>query len=199
MKIKTIFFDLGGVILTNAWDQAERARAVERFNLEAAEFEARHRPLAPQLEVGAISLDQYLGEAVFYRPRAFSAAEFRAFMESCSQPLPGSLELLQELSAAGRLRLATLNNEGSDLNEFRIARFGLARYFSAFCSSCYLGARKPEAECYRRALGILQAAPEQCLFVDDREENLLPARALGMEALRFTSAAALRAAILAAG
>jgi len=193
MPIKTIFFDLGGVILTNAWDHAERARACVRFGLDPADLETRHQPLAPQLEIGALSLDEYLARTVFHQPRAFTPADFRAFMESCSEALPESLKLLAELRASGRLRLATLNNEGRELNEYRIARFGLGQYFSAFCSSCYLGTRKPEPEIYRHALGILQARPAECLFVDDREENLAPARALGMDTLHFTSAVAVRA------
>lgn len=191
--VTTLLFDLGGVILSNAWDRAERARACAQFGLDARDFEERHRLLGPQLEIGAITLEAYMAQAVFYQQRGFQAPEFRAFMESCSEALPESLRLLDRLRASGRYRLAALNNEGSDLNEYRIVRFGLAQYFSAFCSSCYLGARKPDPEFYRRALGVLQAKPEECLFVDDREENLVPARALGLAAERFTTAEVLRA------
>ena len=37
-----ILFDVGGVLLTNGWDQRERAAAVKNFQLDAAAFEARH-------------------------------------------------------------------------------------------------------------------------------------------------------------
>ncbi len=185
--LDTILFDVGGVILSNAWDSAERAHAAAHFSLDA-DFESRHAPLARDLERGRLTLDQYLAQAVFDRPRDFSPADFRAFMESCSVAKPGSLAVLARLAANRKLRLAILNNEGLDLNAYRIAKFDLRRYFSAFCSSCYLDARKPDQLIYQRALGILQADPAQCLFTDDREENLVPARALGLRAIRFQTA-----------
>jgi putative hydrolase of the HAD superfamily len=189
-KNRLCLFDVGGVILSNAWDSAERAHAASRFALDAG-FESRHAPLAHALERGEITLDHYLAQTVFDRPRDFSPADFRAFIESCSEANPDSLALLARLAANPKLRLATLNNEGLDLNAYRIAKFGLCRYFSVFCTSCYLGARKPEPQIYQRALGVLQADPAHCLFVDDREENLVPARALGMRTIHFQSAAQL--------
>lgn len=187
--LTTLFFDIGGVLLTNGWDHAERARAAEHFGLDAAELQRRHLPLTEPLECGALSLDDYLTQAVFTQPRSFTRPEFIAFMQSCSAARVESLALLPRLR--GRFRLATLNNEGLDLNAYRIERFGLRRYFSAFCSSCYLGVRKPGPEIYRRALGILHARPEECGFIDDRKENLASPRALGLSCFLFTSAAQL--------
>ena len=55
-------------------------------------------------------------------------------MKAESQPLPGTLDLLAELAADGYL-MVTLNNESLELNEHRIAAFGLRDYFSGFLSS----------------------------------------------------------------
>ncbi|MGH9467692.1 MAG: HAD-IA family hydrolase [Terriglobales bacterium] len=188
--LSTLFFDVGGVLLTNGWDRAERARAAARFGLDPARLERRHTPLIEPLECGVLSLDDYLDKAVFDEPRPFPRAEFIAFMQSCSQPMADSLAMLPEL--APRFRLATLNNEGRDLNDYRIERFDLRQYFSAFCSSCYLGARKPGPEIFERALGILHLRPEDCGFVDDRLENLATPRALGLTCFLFTTPAQLR-------
>jgi putative hydrolase of the HAD superfamily len=196
--ITQLFFDIGGVLLTNGWDHGERARAAAKFGLDAAEIEPLHAPRAEALETGALPLDDYLRQVIFTRPRAFSPAEFVAFMHSCSQPLPESLALLQEIAAAGRARLAALNNESRELNQYRIETYGLARYLAVFCSSCYLGARKPGVEIFRRACGVVHADPARCGFVDDREENLEAPRALGFRCFHFTSAAALRAELAAA-
>ncbi|HVA63760.1 MAG TPA: HAD family phosphatase [Terriglobales bacterium] len=192
MTPNTLLFDLGGVVLSNGWDHEQRARTAARFALDKAELEARHARLVDPLECGQLRLDDYLAQVVFDTPRPFTAAELTDFIFSCSQPNPETLELLGELAANGRLRLATLNNEGRELNQYRIAWFGLRRYFSVFCSSCYLGVRKPGPEIYRRALGILQADAAECLFIDDREENLAAPRALGIASLQFLSADQLR-------
>ena len=194
-----LFFDMGGVLLTNGWDHGERARACAQFGLDVAEIEALHAPRAEALETGALSLDDYLKQVVFTQARGFSSDAFIAFMQSCSQPLPESLALLAEIAAAGRVRLAALNNESRELNRYRIETYGLAKYFAAFCSSCYLGARKPGAEIFRRACGVVHAEPEACGFVDDREENLEAPRGLGLRCFHFTTAASLRGQLAAAG
>jgi len=84
--------------------------------------------------------------------------------------------------------MATLNNESRELNEYRIRYFGLCELFDVFFSSCWLGVRKPTRQIYERVLGMTQADPASSVFVDDREQNLAPARALGMQTIRFTSA-----------
>jgi putative hydrolase of the HAD superfamily len=86
----------------------------------------------------------------------------------------------------------TLNNESEDLNVYRIERFGISQIFEAFISSCWLGVRKPIRRFYSRALCIAQATPDTSLFIDDRQQNLTPASALGMNVMLFKSADQLR-------
>jgi putative hydrolase of the HAD superfamily len=59
-------------------------------------------------------------------------------------------------------------------------------------SSCYVGLRKPDPAIYRRALDILGSDPKRTLFIDDRQENVDGAVGVGMRAIRFTGAEALR-------
>lgn len=185
MQTTAIFWDLGGVLLSNGWDREQRAAAVERFGLDADEFEDRHHEMAAGLETGRCTLDDYLRATVFHAPRPFGAAEFREFMLAQSGAFPGNLEVVDALAAGGRYLLATLNNESRELNEYRIARFGLRRRFAAFFSSSFLGWMKPDARIFRAALEISQRAPGETVFVDDRAQNLEPARALGMRTLHF--------------
>lgn len=185
MRVTAIFFDVGGVLLSNGWDHDQRAEAVEHFGLDLEEFEDRHREVVGSLETGRCSLDDYLRATVFYRELPFSPQEFRAYMEGCSSAFPGSLEVVDRLRAAGRYLLATLSNEGCELNAFRIRRFELRPRFTAFFTSSLLGTMKPGPEIYRAALGITQREAGEVLFVDDRRQNLEPATALGMRTLHF--------------
>src|SRR5437867_8508049 len=91
-QITAIFWDVGGVLLTNAWDREQRQRALEHFNLDEDEFNDRHEMVVSSFERGKISLDEYLQRTSFYRKRPFTAAEFREFMFSLSQPFPEVLE-----------------------------------------------------------------------------------------------------------
>ena len=75
-----ILFDVGGVLLTNGWDHAERAAAIEQFRLDRAKFEARHDASNDSWERDLIPLKDYLNATVFYEPRSFSPDDFFAFM-----------------------------------------------------------------------------------------------------------------------
>src|SRR5215210_6132396 len=195
MDITHVFFDIGGVLGTNGWDREQRARAVEHFGLDE-DFEQRHQELAGDWEVGRISLVEYLESAVFYAPRSFSRAEFESFMLEQSQPFRESLLIAEDLRARRPgLRLMTLNNESAELNNHRIEHFGLRPFFSAFLSSCWLGVRKPSRVMFQRGLGVAQAEAARVVFVDDRAQNLAPARALGFQTVHFTSADSLEKAL----
>jgi putative hydrolase of the HAD superfamily len=194
--INQIFFDIGGVLGSNGWDREQRAEAIKRFQLDAEDFQYRHEETVGAFESGELSLDEYLDVTVFWTRRDFTREEFRKFMLALSTPWPESLDVVRRLRQGvrgqpTRVRLATLNNESRELNEHRIGRFGLCGLFDVFFSSCWLGVRKPTRQIYERVLGMTQAEPARCLFVDDREQNLAPARALGMETIHFTSAPAL--------
>jgi putative hydrolase of the HAD superfamily len=191
-EISALFWDNGGVILTNGWDRAARRRAVEKFHLDGEDFAERHELMLHAFETGEATLDQYLYRTIFYRQRPFSPDEFKAFMYAQSQPLPESLDFLGELAETRRYMLASLNNESREINEYRIKTFGLRKYFEAFFSSCYLGVRKPDEFIYWLALKITQREPEECVMVDDRGLNLECAREIGMQTIQFRNVAQLR-------
>jgi putative hydrolase of the HAD superfamily len=198
-QITAIFWDVGGVLLSNAWDREQRRRALERFKLDEAEFDDRHEMVISSFERGKISLDEYLERTIFYRKRAFTPEEFREYMFSLSQPFPDVLELARKLAKAAKYLMCSINNESQELNEYRIRKFGLREIFALFLSSCYVGLRKPEEGIYQLALEVTQKMPEECCFIDDRALNLEAAARLGMHTIRIENADQLRAELLKLG
>jgi len=187
-KISAIFWDLGGVLLSNAWDHNQRREAMEKFQLDAAEFEDRHEMLASSFERGKINLADYLDRTVFYRKRPFTVDAFREFMYSLSLPDLEALAIARGLAASGKYFMGTINNESMDLNDYRIAKFGLREIFDVFVSSCFVRLRKPDEGIYRLALEVTQMPPAECCFIDDRELNLEAAKRLGMSTVRMENA-----------
>ncbi|MBL0057861.1 MAG: HAD family phosphatase [Elusimicrobia bacterium] len=188
-KITTLFWDVGGVLLTNAWDRSSRRKAVERFRLEGEEFEDRHERVNGDFEKGKLTLDEYLDQTIFYRKRSFSKTSFKTFMFAQSQPNLESLALMEQIAAGGGYSIHALNNESRELNEDRIRRFGLDRFFDVFLSSCFLGLRKPDEAMFRLALEVTHRSPEETLLIDDRLLNLEGAGRVSMNTLRFINAA----------
>ena len=192
-KSKALLWDVGGVILSNGWDDTSRGLAVGRFNLDRVEFERRHQAVFAAFEEGRMTLDAYLDQTVFYRLQPFSKQDFNSFIFAQSKENEEVRAILDELTATDRCFQATINNEGLELNNYRIREFDLARNFSVFFSSCYLGLRKPDEAIYRKALDITQRAAEGCVFIDDRLPNVEGARRVGMRGIHFQSPAQLRA------
>lgn len=190
--IHAIFWDVGGVLLNNAWDHKERMSALEHFHLDEEEFHARHEMVVSSFERGKISLDEYLDRTIFYRDRPFTPGEFRDYMFSLSQPIPEVLAFARALADSGRYFMSTINNESRELNLYRIEKYGLRQIFRLFVSSCFVGLRKPESGIYRLAIEITQIDPEQCCFIDDRALNLECAAKLGMKTIQMQSLGQLR-------
>lgn len=190
--IHAIFWDIGGVLLSNAWDHNERRAALEHFALDEKEFQSRHEMVVSSFERGEISLDEYLQRTVFYQTRPFSREEFRDYMYSLSKPKPESLDFARALADSDRYFMGTINNESRELNLYRIQKFGLRSIFRLFVSSCFVGLRKPESGIYKLAVEITQFDPQECCFIDDRALNLECAASLGMHTIQMQSLDQLR-------
>jgi putative hydrolase of the HAD superfamily len=191
-EITTLFWDIGGVILTNGWDRGSRREAANTFHLDWEEFQDRHELAFPAFDAGQTSLDEYLNRTLFYRPRPFTREEFTAFMFAQSKEYPESRAVLDSLVKSQKYFIGAINNEPLELNEYRIEAFHLRRDFDVFFSSCYLHSRKPEELIFRVALRVTQRPPEQCVFIDDRPLNLENPRRLGMNVIHYQDARQLR-------
>jgi putative hydrolase of the HAD superfamily len=102
-------------------------------------------------------------------------------------------ELIAETRARG-FRVALLSNERLSLRA-RLEHWDLASLFDYIVISAEVGMRKPDPAIYRRAAEGLALPAETCVFIDDREGNVLAAREVGMHALRFESIEQLRPAL----
>jgi putative hydrolase of the HAD superfamily len=191
-EITTLFWDIGGVILTNGWDRESRKEAAATFHLDWEEFQDRHDLTFPAFDSGQITLNQYLDRTLFYRPRSFTREEFTAFMFAQSREFPDVRAILDKVTASGKYFVGAINNEPLELNQYRIEAYNLRRNFLVFFSSCYVRSRKPEEMIFRVALEVSQRPPQQCLFIDDRPLNLESPRRLGMNTIHHQNAEQLR-------
>lgn len=194
-----LLWDIGGVLLSNGFDEASRQSAAERFGLDFAELDRRHLEAMGPFERGEITSEQYLDRVVFHTSRSFPRTAFWSFVLGCSTPRPAVIDIARAASAhPGRLT-ACFNNESRELNEYRIQTFGLDRFLSLYFSSCYLGRRKPDPAAYQLVRDVLGRPPGEVLFIDDRPENLLPAAGLGFQTILYRTPAELRSDLAAAG
>ncbi len=182
-KIKVVFMDIGGVMLTNGWDHESRAKAAEVFGFDYTEMNILHNFIYNVFEIGSISLDEYLDTVVFDKPRDFTKYQFKDFMYSQSLELPQMLSWLKSWKRKIDLPVFAISNENEELNNYRIQTFNLHELFDGFFSSCYVGYRKPDPRIFKTALEITQVKPDECIYFDDRPMLVNAAKKLGMNSM----------------
>jgi putative hydrolase of the HAD superfamily len=185
--LKILFFDIGGVLLSNGWGHESRLLAAEKFGLDYKEMDQLHNFIFNVYEIGSITLDQYLDTVIFNHPRDFVREDFKEFMYAQSVELPDMLAWLKEWKKDCGFRIISINNEGKELNDYRVQKFKLHNCFDAFISSCEVKLRKPDPQIFALAMGIAQATPSQCVYFDDRIMFTNTAKKLGIKAFQHTS------------
>jgi putative hydrolase of the HAD superfamily len=171
------------VLLTNGWDRHARRRAAEQFGMDKDEMDERHHLTYDTYEVGKISLDTYLDRVVFWKPRAFTREQFRAFMFAQSQPHADVMDLVRRITGKYSLRAGAVTNEGRELTMHRIRAFGLTEFLHFIVASCFVHFRKPDEDIFRIALDIAQVQPERTAYIDDRMLFVEVAAGLGIHAI----------------
>jgi putative hydrolase of the HAD superfamily len=198
-NITTVFLDIGGVLLTNGWDHSARQLAAERFQLNFADVEERHHLTYDTYEEGKLSLDEYLQRVVFCQERSFSVDEFKTFMLARSQPYPEMLDLVRSIKNYHLLKTIAVNNEGREINSYRITEFKLDQVIDTFVSSCFVHYRKPDLDIYRIALDVSQSLPDQVAYIDDRPLFVETANSLGIRGILHVDVPTTRSKLAALG
>jgi HAD superfamily hydrolase (TIGR01509 family) len=152
-------------------------------------IEQKHPTAWVEFERDDLNEQQFL-DRFFEDGRRYDQAALKRSFSEAFRYLDGIEPLLQELNGAGR-RPHLLSNYPCwfELIERRLA---LSRYADWTFVSCRTRRRKPEPGAFLHAARSLGVAPGDCLFVDDHEQNVTAAARVGMNAVRFKDAPALR-------
>jgi putative hydrolase of the HAD superfamily len=197
-SIRTVFWDIGGVILTNGWGLKQRTKVLGRLGVDLEAFEEVHDRTNYYWERGLITAEDYLMQTVLRTNPKLNLTFDQVWRQLCAASKvlhPECLDILAELKEQRKFRLATLNNESRELNEHRLNAFKLRTLFDYFICSGYVHEMKPAAGIYKTAIDISGFDADTALFIDDKAENCEAAEALGMETILFESPGQLRGAL----
>jgi len=111
--------------------------------------------------------------------------------DSLGDENPESLAILRELNSAGYHTYGLSNWSAETFPPTRKAH-PFFNELHGIVISGEVGVCKPNPEIYRILLNRYNMQPEECVFIDDRQENLLPAHRMGMATVQFRSAAQVR-------
>jgi putative hydrolase of the HAD superfamily len=149
-------------------------------------MEARHLLTFETHEEGKLTFEEYLSRVVFYEKRPFTRAQFRSFMFAQSKACPKMIELVSQLKAQYRLKIAVVSNESREVNAYRIRKYKLDGFVDSFVSSCFVHIRKPDADIFRLALDITQAPARQVVYIENTPMFVQVAEGLGIRGILHT-------------
>ena len=193
--VRTIFWDIGGVLLTNGWDVHQRRDVLTRIGADVKAYEALHDEVNFFWERGLMTAREFFARTVFATSPGLAIGFDELWAMVCAESrvlYPESVCVLESLRASGRHRIATLNNESRELNAHRMEAFGFGGCFDYRVCSGYVHEMKPAPRIYQDAIAISGLPAATALFIDDKAENCDAARAHGMQAIVFRTPAQLR-------
>ena len=185
--IKTVIFDMGGVIIT-----LDENKACKRFvELGMKEFAEKMDPykqvgLNGQLEEGKISEEEYRRMVSEKLGREVSFEELQHCWLGYMKEVPArNLMALRKLKEQG-YRVVLLSNTNPyvsawvDREAFSGDGHPIGDYFDAMYRSYEVKYMKPDENFFRYVLGQEKTMPEECLFIDDGPRNCCAASELGL-------------------
>jgi putative hydrolase of the HAD superfamily len=190
-RLRAVIFDYGEV-LSLPQDAEARVRLQALSGLPGELFRREYRRCRPPFDRGELSGAAYwtrvLGAGNGTVDPALIPSLLRVDAESWSRVNPAVLAWSRSLREAG-YRTAVLSNMPAENLAFLEECHPWLEEFPVRVFSCRLGIIKPEPGIYTRCLEALEVSPAEALFLDDIPGNVAAARALGIRAALFRSAA----------
>lgn len=195
--MKTIIFDLGGVLLDwnphrlyapffNSSAEIDRFLAEINFSEWNLQQDAG-RPFAEGVAVLSAQFPHYADLIRAYHER---------WEDSVPGPIEGTVEILKRLKKAGA-SLYALTNFSAETFPIMRRRYKFLKLFEHILVSGEVGMVKPNPKIYKLLLKKIDRPAEKCLFIDDSAVNIAAAAGLGFDTIRFESPAALEAELTA--
>jgi 2-haloacid dehalogenase len=195
----TVVFDLGGVLID--WDPRHLYRRLfddpdemESFLAEVttAEWNGHQdagRPWAEAIEI-LVAEHPERSELI--------TAFHRRWPEMLAGEIPGTVEVLADLRAAGA-RLVALSNWSAEMFPVALERFDFLAWFEGIVISGDVGVNKPDQRIFEHLAQQFGIEPSTAVFIDDSPANVDAATDIGFRAIQFTDATALRLALVRIG
>jgi putative hydrolase of the HAD superfamily len=107
--------------------------------------------------------------------------------------------MLGHIKKRNQIKTIAVNNEGREINSYRITEYKLDQVIDIFVSSCFVHYRKPDLDIYRIALDVSQSLPEQVAYIDDRSLFIETANSLGIRGILHIDVPSTRSKLAALG
>ena len=189
MTIKTIIFDLGGVLID--WNpeylyldifEGDRVKMNAFFEqvctMDWNENQDAGYPLSKATEDRIALFPEYETLIKIYYGR---------WEEMLEEAITGSVQILKKLINDPKFRVVALTNWSAETFPVALKRFDFLHWFEGIVVSGTEKTRKPYPEIYQITLDRFNIAPSETLFIDDNLRNIKGAEAIGINGIHFST------------
>ena len=184
MKIKAVFFDLGGVIARTE-DPGPRTNLAKSLGLGYADLDriVFENKSSKQASLGFINEAQHWLNVASSLDKPESEVErLRTEFFAGDRVDTNLLNLIRGLRPARKV--GVISNAWSGMRTW-LVEHDIADIFDDMVISAEIGVAKPDPRIYHVALQNLMVKPEESVFIDDMLRNVEAARKIGMYAVQF--------------
>jgi len=188
---QAVVFDWGNVI-----GFSDRSVVVnfmcESFHFSESEFESANLEKRKAMKAGKSDTDfwlEFANRKGIHLPKDWVQQYTTTLKESVGAD-PTMYVLIEELKESG-IRIGMLSNIDDRYTKL-IRDFGFYEPFDPCLLSCEMGLEKPDPKAYELLLKALNLPPKEIVFIDDKVENVEAAKAMGIDAILYTSEPQLR-------
>jgi FMN phosphatase YigB (HAD superfamily) len=195
MKIETIFFDLGKVLLDFDFDIA-LYRVRQQSSLSEEEIQDQIGVLQgaiDEYETGKVSTAQFFDRLKDDFKFEGEVDELKTIWQEIFTPLDEHIQMARMLSQY--YPTALISNTSEAHIDYCLERFDFMGIFQRHFYSYEVGVMKPDPEIYLHALGEMNADKFTTLFIDDREDNIMTPSKMGWQTIHLRPEVDLRIAL----
>ena len=197
ITIKTVIFDFGYVLsLPPRTSDYEGLAALA--GIDGQPFDKTYWDKRADYDRGAIDGSTYWRRIAEAAGKELAPAQIARLIAAdiaiWMRTNPVMMEWVRTLKSRG-LKIAVLSNMPVEISRYIRQYAPWFRDFDYVCFSAEVQLAKPDAAIFHACLKVLRSRPEECLFIDDRAENVEAAQALGLQALNFVSVQELAAEV----
>lgn len=190
-SIKTIFFDIGGVVV-RAPMEGYLSLGMEIFSCSKDELNRATAIALPGLETGKTTSEEFWNRVSSHissqnHTELVPAWRFKGFWEGLmtdSLKIDSEvLDLVRRLKA--HVRIAAFSNVIKE-HAFILQREKVYAHFNPVILSCEVGYRKPDRESFLKAAKLTKTPPDRCMLIDDDSRNVEAAQSVGYRGHLYT-------------
>lgn len=187
-QISTVVFDLGGVLID--WNPEYVYRKIFSTEEEVKWF-------LKNICTGDWNEEQDAGRSleegtnILIRKFPEHEANIRAFYDRWEEmlggPIHGTVDIFREIMQQPSLKTFALTNWSAETFPIALGKYDFLHWFNGRLVSGEERTRKPFLDFYQTLISKFEIDPRKSVFVDDNARNLVPAKVLGFETIRFES------------